>query len=429
MTSPSFEADPGWLTFQPDPSRPAAPLPPGTVDSHCHVFGPGRRFPYSAGRKYTPADAGREDLFRLRDFLGVEKNVIVQATCHGTDNSALVDALQAADGRARGVAAVDGDVSDDELRRLHEAGVRGVRFNFVRRLADPAPDGHYRAIAERIAPFGWHAEAYFEAADLPAYRDLLTSLPVPVVIDHMGRPNVTKGVDGADFRAFLALLRENPRFWVKVTGPERLTVSGPPGYDDVVPFAAALVEQCPRRVLWGTDWPHPNLRSHMPDDGNLVDFAHRVAVTPRARRLLFTENPGRLYWDNPAVACADDLDDIPGTVVFTGQRACEGYQLNQFCMSLNQAGNRARFKDDERGYLDEWPLTAAQKAAVLSRDWNAAVAVGGNIYFLSKILAADGTSFPRAASVMTGVSVEEYAAMMLAGGRSPEGQRSIREGR
>jgi 2-pyrone-4,6-dicarboxylate lactonase len=429
MTAPSFEADAGWLSFCPDPSSPAARLPTGTVDAHCHVFGPGHRFPYAAARKYTPADAGREDLFKLRDFLGVEKNVIVQATCHGTDSSALVDALHAADGRARGVAVVDGDVTDDELRRLHEAGVRGVRFNFVRRLAEPASAGHYRAIAERIAPLGWHAEVYFEASDLPAYRELLTSLPVPVVIDHMGRPDVAHGVAGADFRGFLALLRENPRFWVKVTGPERLTVTGPPGYDDVLPFAVALVDEFPDRVLWGTDWPHPNMRSHMPDDGKLVDFAYRVAVTPRAQRLLFIDNPARLYWDNPAAARDEDLDDIPGTVVFTGRRAREGYQLNQFCMSLTRAENRARFKADERAYIDQWPMSEAQKRAVTGRDWNTALELGGNIYFLAKIFACDGTSFPEAASVMTGVSVAEYTAMMLAGGRSPEGQRSIREGR
>jgi protocatechuate 4,5-dioxygenase, alpha chain len=124
-----------------------------------------------------------------------------------------------------------------------------------------------------------------------------------------------------------------------------------------------------------------------------------------------------------------DLHDIPGTIVFTGEQARKGYHLNQFCMSLRSAANRARFVADERAYLDEWPMTESQKRAVLERDWNAAIAEGGNIYFLIKILATDGTSLPAAAAVMTGVSAEEYLAMMLAGGRSPKGQRSIREGR
>jgi 2-pyrone-4,6-dicarboxylate lactonase len=174
--------------------------------------------------------------------------------------------------------------------------VRGVRFNFVRRLVDPKPDAYYQQIAARIAPLGWHIVAYFEAADLAERWDFLTSLPTPVVVDHMGRPDVGKPVDGPEFALFRRLLRENPNFWVKVTCPDRLTVSGPPAYDDVVPFARTLVEEFPDRVLWGTDWPHPNLRSHMPDDGTIVDLVPRIAPTEQARQLLLVDNPMRLYW-------------------------------------------------------------------------------------------------------------------------------------
>lgn len=294
--APPFTMDPDWLCFDPDPSRPAYVLPPGAVDAHCHVFGPGEQFPYAPERKYTPCDAGKESLFALRDLLGFDKNVIVQATCHGADNSAMVDALRSSEGRARGVATVRPDVTDDSLAELAEAGVRGVRFNFVRRLVDPKPDSYYHGIVERIAPLGWHVVVYFEAADLAERFDFFRSLPTTVVVDHMGRPDVTKAADGPEFALFARLMHENPRVWAKVTCPERLSVSGPPGYDDVVPFARFLVDTFPDRVLWGTDWPHPNLKSHMPDDGKHVDFITRIATTDESRQRLLVDNPTRLYW-------------------------------------------------------------------------------------------------------------------------------------
>jgi len=291
-----FEMDADWLCFDPHPSKPAYRLPPGAVDAHCHVFGPGDVFPYAPERKYTPCDAGKEKLFALRDLLGFERNVIVQATCHGADNRAMLDALHTAEGRARGIATVRPEVSDAELADLHEAGVRGVRFNFVRRLVDPKPDAYYLPIVERIAALGWHVVIYFEAADLAERWDFFTSLPTPVVVDHMGRPDVTKPVDGPEFGLFVRLMAEHPQVWSKVTCPERLSVSGPPGYDDVVPFARHLVELFPDRVLFGTDWPHPNLKSHMPDDGRIVDYVPRIAVTEELRRKLLVDNPTRLYW-------------------------------------------------------------------------------------------------------------------------------------
>jgi 2-pyrone-4,6-dicarboxylate lactonase len=291
--------DPGWLPFHSDPSRPRFTLPAGSVDAHCHVFGPGDEFPFAPERKYTPCDAGKAELFKLRDFLGFDRNVIVQATCHGADNSAMVDALRAAGGRARGVATVRPDITDAELALLHEAGVRGVRFNFVRRLVDPKPDAYYRGIVDRIARLGWHVVLYFEAADLAERWKFFTSLPTVVVVDHMGRPDVPASIDGPEFERFLTLMLDHPHFYTKVTCPERLTVSGPPDYDDVVPFARTLVESFPDRVLWGTDWPHPNLTGHMPDDGRLVDFVPRIAVTEELRERLLVHNPTRLYWDQP----------------------------------------------------------------------------------------------------------------------------------
>jgi 2-pyrone-4,6-dicarboxylate lactonase len=288
--------DADWLVFDPEPSRPTFTLPAGSVDAHCHVFGPGDVFPYADERKYTPCDAGKDRLFALRDFLGVERNVIVQATCHGSDNRAMLDALAGANGRARGVATLRPDVSVSELSELHDAGVRGVRFNYVRRLVDPEPDSYYHRIVEKVAPFGWHVVIYFEAADLVERRSFFTSIETDVVVDHMGRPDVTLPVDGPAFAAFLTLMDEHENFWCKVTCPERLSVAGPPGFVDVVPFARRVVERFPTRVLWGTDWPHPNLHDYMPDDGAIVDFIPGIAPTPELQRKLLVDNPMRLYW-------------------------------------------------------------------------------------------------------------------------------------
>jgi len=299
----AFQKTPGWLDWYSQPSKPRFQLPPGAVDAHCHVFGPGHVFPYAPERKYTPCDASKEQLFALRDHLGFDKNVIVQATCHGSDNRALVDALLAAQGRARGVATVRADVSDAELQRLHEAGVRGTRFNFVRRLADFTPREELMAIARRIAPLGWHVVVYFEAQDLPELYDFFTALPTTVVVDHMGRPDVSLPLDGPQFGLFLRLMREHGNVWSKVSCPERLSQSGPPAlhaerqpYRDVLPFARHLVQTFPERVLWGTDWPHPNLKDHMPDDGLLVDYVAQIAPSAALQQQLLVDNPNRLYW-------------------------------------------------------------------------------------------------------------------------------------
>ena len=303
VMSTHFTKTPGWLDWYRGPSRPVFQLPPGAVDAHCHVFGPGERFPYAAERKYTPCDASKEQLFALRDHLGFARNVIVQATCHGADNRALVDACLGSQGRARGVATVKRGVSDEQLRELHAAGIRGVRFNFVRRLVDFTPREELLEIANRIAELNWHVVVYFEAADLPELWDFFTDLPTIVVIDHMGRPDVSQSPDGDEFELLVRLMREHPNVWSKVSCPERLSVSGNPAldgereaYSDVVPFARRLVETFPDRVLWGTDWPHPNLKDHMPDDGLLVDFIPRIATTAELRQKLLVDNPMRLYW-------------------------------------------------------------------------------------------------------------------------------------
>ncbi|HEY5110946.1 MAG TPA: amidohydrolase family protein [Acidimicrobiales bacterium] len=295
--STTFTMDADWLSFDPNPTKPTFQLPGGSVDAHCHVFGPGRLFPFAPERKYTPCDASKEQLYHLRDFLGFEKNVVVQATCHGTDNAAMLDVLDSSNNRCRGVATIAPDVSEHELREMHERGVRAVRFNYVRRLVDPKSDEYYYRIVEKIAPLGWHVVIYFEAADLAEHWDFFTSLETPVVVDHMGRPDVTKPVDGPDFERFLRLMGEHENFWSKVTCPERMSLSGPPNYRDTIPFARKLVESFPDRVLWGTDWPHPNLKDAIPDDGKLVDFVPHIAKTAELQHKLLVDNPTRLYWE------------------------------------------------------------------------------------------------------------------------------------
>ena len=299
----SFEKTPGWLDWYAGPSKPQFKVPPGAVDAHCHVFGPGDEFPFAPERKYTPCDASKAQLFALRDHLGCARNVIVQATCHGADNRALADACRASGGKARGVATVRLTITDRELQDLHDAGVRGVRFNFVKRLVDFTPRDELAEIAARIQPLGWHVVVYFEARDLPLLYDFFTGLPTAVVVDHMGRPDVRKPIDGPEFGLFLDLMRRHENIWTKVSCPERLSLSGPPAlgdernaYRDVVPFARRVLETFPDRVLWGTDWPHPNLEAHMPDDGRLVDVIPHIAITPALQQKLLVTNPMRLYW-------------------------------------------------------------------------------------------------------------------------------------
>ncbi|HHP0480968.1 TPA: amidohydrolase family protein [Vibrio campbellii] len=287
--------DADYLPFHPEPSKPKFVVPQGAVDAHCHVFGPAAKFPYSPARKYTPCDASKEQLFALRDHLGFSRNVIVQASCHSTDNRALVDALETAGELARGIAFVDETITEQELKEMDRAGVRGVRFNFVKRLVDTVPTEKLKAIADKIRPLGWHVVVYFESQDIDDVTPFLESLNMTVVIDHMGRPDVTKGVDSQEFGKFISLMERNPDIWCKVSCPERLTQT-PPDYSDVVPFAKTLVELFPNRVLWGTDWPHPNMKSHTPDDGHLVDVIPQIATTTEQQKALLVTNPMKLYW-------------------------------------------------------------------------------------------------------------------------------------
>lgn len=286
-------------SWHPAPSKPSYTPPPGAVDAHCHVFGPMADFPFSAKAKYLPEDAGPDMLFALRDHLGFERNVIVQASCHGTDNAATVDAIARSGGKARGVAVVDPDISEADLAALHDAGIRAIRFNFLKRLVDNAPKDRFLEVAARL-PEGWHVVIYFEADILDEMRPFIAQIPVPVVIDHMGRPDVTQGPDGPDMKAFRSLLDSRDDIWFKATCPERLDAKKEGGmgdpWDNFAAAVAPLVADYPDRVLWGTDWPHPNMQDEIADDGHIVDMIPRIAPTAELQRKLLVTNPMRLYW-------------------------------------------------------------------------------------------------------------------------------------
>ena len=278
-----------------DPSTPAWRPPAGAVDAHVHVFGPEARFPFSPKAKYHPEDATPEMLFALRDRIGFSRSVIVQASCHGTDNAATLNAIAVSNGTARGVAVVAGDIGDAALERLHEGGIRGVRFNFLKRLVDDAPRDQFLAIARRIARLGWHVVLYFEADLLEELTPIIEAIPTAIVVDHLGRPDIAQGPDGKDITAFRRLMETHPAIWTKVSGAERLSLQGPP-YDDFVEAVRPIVAAFPERVLWGSDWPHPNMQHAIPDDGRLVDIIPRLAPTEALQRRLLIDNPNRLYW-------------------------------------------------------------------------------------------------------------------------------------
>jgi 2-pyrone-4,6-dicarboxylate lactonase len=287
------------VSWHPAPSKPQYTPPPGAVDAHCHVFGPMAEFPFSAKAKYLPQDAGPDMLFALRDHLGFSRNVIVQASCHGTDNAATLDAIAKSGGKARGVAVVDPAIPGDELAALHAGGIRGIRFNFLKRLVDNAPKDKFLEVAARL-PEGWHVVIYFEADILEEMRPFIDAIPVPVVIDHMGRPDVTQGPDGPDMKAFRSLLESREDIWFKATCPERLDARKEGGmgdpWDNFAAAVAPLVADYPDRVIWGTDWPHPNMQDEIADDGHIVDMIPRIAPTGELQRKMLIANPMRLYW-------------------------------------------------------------------------------------------------------------------------------------
>jgi 2-pyrone-4,6-dicarboxylate lactonase len=280
----------------PDPNtrKPEFRPPPGACDAHCHIFGPGDCYAYAPERTYTPPDAPLSRFKELQSILGLSRAVLVNASCHGRDNTVIVDAIAQSNGKYRGVANADDSFSEREFQTLHQQGVRGVRFNFVKHLGGVPDMDEFRTVLALIQPLGWHLDLHFDAGDLLQFDALLSSLPVPFIIDHMGRVPTSQGLEQAPFKQLLKLLRTNERCWVKISGSERISSAGPP-FTDAVPFAQALLAAAPERILWGTDWPHPNISKHMPNDGALVDLIPLMMPERAMQQQVLVHNPHRLY--------------------------------------------------------------------------------------------------------------------------------------
>jgi len=295
VTVPAKNPLKSCLPPDPNPVKPMLVLPPGACDAHCHVFGPAAKFPYAADRSYTPPDAPVENLRKLHARLGVSRAVIVHASCHGTEMEVTLDAIAGSGGAYRGVACVEDSVTDRELERLRDGGIRGIRFNFVKHLGG-VPDlaVFYRLLA-RIKPLGWHIVLHFDAEDILAQRELLGRIDVPFIIDHMGRVKAADGLEQRPFRSLLDLFRTNSLAWIKVCGAERVS-SGARPFRDAVPFAQALIAVDSSRILWGTDWPHPNITKDMPNDGELVDLFGEICPDAAVRERILVDNPTRMYW-------------------------------------------------------------------------------------------------------------------------------------
>lgn len=281
------------VTYHPAPRKPSFVMPAGACDTHCHVFGPAARFPYAPESRLQPGDAPKEKLFALHDMIGIERCVVVQSGVHGFDNSAAADAIAARAGKYLGVALLPADVSDDEISRHHALGFRGVRFNYMAHLKGGASNDELLRLADRLARFDWHLQIHMDSDLIAEKAPVLAKASVPVVIDHMGRIDASLGLDQPPFEALLWLMK-NKRILVKVSGSERASRHDAP-YTDAVPFARKLVESFPDRVLWGTDWPHPNFRSLPPDDGILVDLIPQIAPTKELQKALLVDNPMRFY--------------------------------------------------------------------------------------------------------------------------------------
>jgi 2-pyrone-4,6-dicarboxylate lactonase len=280
-------------SFNPNPRKPKLKLPAGACDTHFHVFGPQERFPFAKDRSYTPTcDAPKETLFKLHAHLGIERGVVVQSAAHGLDNSAAAELIAANPAGYRGVALVPTDIGLADLQKLNAQGFRGARFHYMSHLGTGSPIEDVLRLTARLAEFGWHLQIHLDSKRIPELAPALKRSPVPVVIDHMGRIDASSGAGQKPFRDLLQLL-EDRRFWVKVSGSERASRQSAP-WKDAIPFARRLVAEFPERTLWGTDWPHPNLKE-VPDDGLMVDLIDEIAPGEPQRRALLVDNPQRFY--------------------------------------------------------------------------------------------------------------------------------------
>jgi len=289
-------AIPDCQGYNPDPGKPRLAIPAGSADCHAHIFGPQDRYPYTPNRSYTPPEASIEAYRRMLGALGFERAVIVQPSVYGTDNRCTRDAVVASGGKWRGIAVVEPGVTDSLLAELHAAGFRGVRINLL--FKGGLQLDALERIARSIQPLGWHLQLLLDGRDLPDLAGRLGRLPVDFVVDHMGHMPASLGTGHAGFQTLLQLLRGG-RCWVKLSGAYRISAKPQP-YDDAVPFARALVETAPDKLVFGTDWPHPSISVPMPQDASLLDLLPAWAPDEATRRRILVENPARLYDFPPA---------------------------------------------------------------------------------------------------------------------------------
>jgi 2-pyrone-4,6-dicarboxylate lactonase len=299
MKLPMLASETKATCLAPDPTtrRPTFKAPPKSCDAHCHVFGPKDIFPYHPTSTYEPPDAGKERLKQLHEALGIERAVIVQASCHGPDNRAMLDAIASSHGAYRGVCIARKTFTQDDFQRLDAGGVRGVRFNFVTHLGGTPDLDAMRSILARVTPMGWHLIIHVNAEDLIKFEDFFSAIEMEIVVDHMGRVPCDKGTDQPAFQILKRFMRRK-NWWCKICGAERISRSGPP-FHDAIPFARELIDLAPDRILWGTDFPHPNITRWMPNDGDLLDLVPLFAPSAALQKQILVDNPARLYRFDP----------------------------------------------------------------------------------------------------------------------------------
>lgn len=280
-----------------NPKVPNIKIPKNACDAHCHVFGPSDIFPYHPTSTYEPPDAGKEKLKALHDHLGIDRAVIVQASCHGPDNSAMLDAIKWSEGKWKGVCIADSSFTHEQFAELDEGGVKGVRFNFVKHLGGAPNLKDMKDVLDKVKPLGWHLVIHVNAEDIIEYKAFFDQFyDMPIIVDHMGRIPTNLGIDQPAFK-ILSQFLERENWWVKISGAERISKAGPPFYD-AVPYAQELICIAEDRVLWGTDFPHPNIKEHMPNDGALVDLLHVFSNDEAILKKILVDNPNRLYWSD-----------------------------------------------------------------------------------------------------------------------------------
>lgn len=284
MTKPCLGPDP-------HPRPPKFEMPPGACDCHAHVIAAPAEVPFVPERSYTPPPAPLEAYQALHRSLGIERAVIVQPSVHGTDNQVTLEAVAGYGSNCRGIAVVEETVSDGELTRLNDGGVRGLRLNVL--FGGGVGLHALEPLAARIADLGWHLQLLLDARVMVELAPRIRRLRVPVVVDHMGHMNVSHGMTNPGFAALMDLVRDG-LCWIKLSGNYRISAQGPP-YADAVPFARALIEAAPEHMVWGSDWPHPALNDFMPNDGDLLDALDDFAPEPDLKHAILVDNPAKLY--------------------------------------------------------------------------------------------------------------------------------------